>query len=189
VIKAIIFDCFGVLTTDLWKEFRASLPAEQQQPAHDINHAYDAGLISETEFIKQVRELTGRNPGEVEMLPKNQTNKNIELLNFIAELRPKYKIGMLSNIASDWVRDSFLTSDEQALFDDMVFSHEVGMTKPDPRIFEIACERLGVEPEDTVLVDDIEQYCMAAQTTGMRTIVYDNFKQLYKDLEQLLSQS
>jgi len=54
MIKAVIFDCFGVLTVDLWKEFVATLPDEQKQAASDINHSYDRGELTEAEFMQQV---------------------------------------------------------------------------------------------------------------------------------------
>src|SRR5882762_4506135 len=101
MIKAIIFDCFGVLTTDKWKEFVATLPESQKQPARDLNHAYDGGFITEEEFITKIQELTGQNPGEVEKIPSSEVAKNNELLNYIEGLKPTYKIGLLSNIASN----------------------------------------------------------------------------------------
>ena len=60
MIKAIIFDCFGVLTTDLWKEFVGTLPESQRSPAYDINHAYDRGFITHEEYVEQLLKLTGR---------------------------------------------------------------------------------------------------------------------------------
>lgn len=189
MVKAIIFDCFGVLTVDLWKEFVGTLPEDQKQPARDINHTYDAGFITEQQFMDEIKELTGKFPGEVEDLSLNtrEATKNRELLAYIAELKPRYKIGLLSNIASNWIRDSFLSTEEQDLFDEMIFSYEVGMTKPDPRIFTLACERLRVSGHEAVLVDDIELYCQAAKTEGLEAITYVSFSQLKSELEAVLS--
>jgi epoxide hydrolase-like predicted phosphatase len=186
MIWAIIFDCFGVLTTDLWKEFVATLPENQTQPARDINHAYDSAHLSREEFRQQIHELTGKDPGEVEALLPDQIHKNVRLLDYIASLRPTYRIGMLSNIATNWVRESLLTADEQQLFDSYIFSYEVGMTKPDARIFEIAAERLGVEPSECVMVDDIERNSIAAREAGMQAITYENFEQFKIELDRLL---
>lgn len=191
MIKAIIFDCFGVLTVDLWKEFVSTLPEDQKQPARDINHTYDAGFIDEKQFLDEIKELTGRHPGEVEdlSLSTREATKNEELLNYIAGLKPHYKIGLLSNIASDWIRSSLLSAEEQKLFDQMILSFEVGMTKPDPRIFMLACERLRVGPHETVMVDDIETYCQAAQGEGLKAVVYRDFPQLKRDLTEILSRT
>jgi epoxide hydrolase-like predicted phosphatase len=185
--KAIIFDCFGVLTVDLWKEFMSTLTDDQKRAAHLINHAYDRGEITQPEFIKQVEDLTGKTPGEVERVRNSDGNKNHALLEYISTLKPKYKIGLLSNIASNWIREVLLTSEEQKMFDDMVFSYEVKMTKPDPAIFRLAAERLGVKPSDCVLIDDIETYCLAARQEGMKAIVYQNFEQTKTEFEKLLA--
>lgn len=187
-VKAIVFDCFGVLTTDLWREFCASLP---DGPALDrarvLNRAYDAGQISREEFLREVQETTGHAPQEVEKLLDNEINKNSQLLEYIAGLKQRgYKIGLLSNIATNWIRDRFLTAEEQAVFDAMVFSFEVGMAKPDAGMFKTICQKLGVEPQQAVMIDDIDRYCDAARTLGMQAITYQNFSQLQRELGKLL---
>jgi putative hydrolase of the HAD superfamily len=188
VIKAIIFDCFGVLTTDSWRAFVDSLPPDADiSRARELNHQYDAGLLNRQEFLVQIHELTGRTPVEVEKLLDSEVSKNTALLEYIRTLKPRYAIGLLSNIASDWITRSFLTTEEQELFDEMILSYEVGMTKPDPRIFMLACERLRVGPHETVLVDDIESYCEAAAHEGLQTIVYRDFQQLKRELDDLLA--
>lgn len=187
MIKAIIFDCFGVLTRDKWKEFVSMLPEDQKQPARDLNHAYDAGLFGESEFIRKIEDLTGKNPGETENLTIADIGKNESLLMYIKDLKANYKIGLISNIASNWIRDYFLTAEEQKLFDDMLLSFEVGMTKPDPRIYVLACERLGVAPNEALFVDDIETYCEAARSIGMQAVRYEDFPQLKTKFQAVLS--
>ena len=188
MIKAIIFDCFGVLTRDSWLAFCDSLPPEANVPrARELNKAYDAGLISKEEFLKGVHEATGAYPEDVELIVDNETYKNTHLLELIKELKTRYKIGMLSNIATNWVRETFLTPQEQQLFDAMIFSFEVGTTKPDPQIYQIAAEKLDVEPNECIFIDDIERYCAAAQECGMQAIWYKDFKQTKQELEVLLA--
>jgi epoxide hydrolase-like predicted phosphatase len=187
MIKAIIFDCFGVLTTDRWREFVATLPEEQRQSASDLNRSYGAAHIDKTEFLQQIYELTGKKPQDIDQLLDNDAYKNVELLKLIAELKPNYKIGLLSNVASNWIRDQFLTTGEQELFDDLVFSYEVRMTKPDPRIFELAVERLGVKPDECILIDDVEYYCDAARESGLEAICYQDLQQTKTQLDGLLS--
>lgn len=116
--------------------------------------------------------------------------KNTELLDYIRHLRgDSYKISMLSNIASDWIRESFLTPKEQELFDDMVLSFEVSMAKPDARIFQLACDRLAVSPPEVVFVDDSPSYCQAAQALGLQAIVFTDFRQMKQELDNILSNS
>ncbi len=187
MIKAIIFDCFGVLTSDSWKEFCASLPeGPGLEKAHELNHAYDAGFITLREFAEGVHQATGKTPMQVEQLLDNEVSKNTALLEYISELKQNFKIGLLSNVGTNWIRDRFLTQSEQALFDDMVLSYEAGTTKPDPRIFELACSRLQIEPSAAVMIDDIERYCEAARDVGMKAVVYVDLQQLKQDLEPIL---
>lgn len=190
-IKAIIFDCFGVITTDSWRAFCDSLPPEADvERARELNRQLDSGLLDHDSFVQQIYELTGRRPVDVEKLLDNEISKNTALLEYIGELKQRgYEIGMLSNIASNWIRESLLTPAEQALFDEMIFSYEVGMTKPDPRIFLLICERLRVGTHEAVMIDDIEQYCEAAKVEGLAAIHYSDLKQLKHDLEQILSTS
>lgn len=188
MIQAIIFDCFGVLTTDTWRAFLDSLPESvDREPARQLNRAYDAGIIDRETFLRQVKEVTGSEPRQVETMLAGEVAKNTPLLDYIRELKKGYKIGLLSNVATPWITDSFLTASEQELFDAMVFSYEVGMTKPDPRIFLLACERLRVAPKEAVLVDDIDRYCEAARAEGLQAVVYQDVMQLKRELGEILS--
>jgi putative hydrolase of the HAD superfamily len=188
MIRAIIFDCFGVLTTDTWRAFIDSLPPEADaEAARELNRAYDAGIISHEEFLSGVEEATGRRPQEVEKMLDNEVVKNTPLLDYIRELKKHYAIGMVSNIATNWVRDKFLNPEEQGLFDEMIFSYEVGMTKPDPRIFMLACERLRVGPHEAIMIDDIDRYIAAAKAEGLKGVVYNNLDQTKTEIELLLN--
>lgn len=186
MIKAIIFDCFGVLTGDLWKEFVASLPDEQKPSARKLNHALDDGSLSHEEFYQQIHELTGRQPAEVEGIITSNMQKNESVLALIRELKSQYKIGLLSNISSDWITDDFLSNDEIALFDGMVFSYQVGVTKPDRRTYEAIAQKLGVEPEHCIMIDDSELNCSGARQVGMQAIIFQDTSILRKALKSML---
>lgn len=190
MIKAIIIDCFGVLTKDWWREFCSTLPeGPVLEKAKELNHQYDAGLLSLTDFVKTLHQVTGREPQPIEdIFSSPEPLKNTELLEYIRRLKLKYKIGLISNVGTNWIRDYFLTKEEQSLFDDMVLSFEAGTTKPDPQIYQMALQRLGIKPEEAIFIDDLEPYCDAARAVGMQAINYDNFKQLKADLEPLLKQ-
>ncbi|MBA3758788.1 HAD-IA family hydrolase [Candidatus Saccharibacteria bacterium] len=187
MIKAIIFDCFGVLTTDTWNAFLDTLSDKKAvQEVREIHRAYNAGLLSKLESNEQIEQIAGKSFLELED-SNAQVIKNDTLLTYITELKKNYSIGLLSNIGSNWVRDSFLTDEEQTLFNQMVFSFEVGMNKPDSRMFELVANRLGVEPSEAIMIDDQVTYCQAAHSTGMQAIVYQDFEQFKTELEQLLN--
>lgn len=186
-IKAIIFDCFGVLTTDTWRAFIASLPAGiDVEAARKVHRAYDAGLITKAESATQIQEITGSVFTELEDALEATTAKEVRVLETIRELKPRYKIGLLSNVGNSWITDYLLAPEEQALFDTMVFSYQVGMVKPDPRMFELACERLGVRPDEAIMIDDVDRYCDAARRLGMQAIEYKDFGQFKQELDRLI---
>lgn len=190
MIKAIIFDCFGVLATQsIRKDFIDSLPDDiDKQSVFTLYQQYDAGHITRDDFLYRLKDITGQEPQLIEQIESEDAGKNHMLLKYIRSLTDSYKIGLLSNIATDWVTRSFLTKDEQSLFDDMVFSYEVGMTKPDPEMFRLACRRLSVKPSEAILVDDVELYVVEARRVGMYGVVYTNFKEARRAIDELLTQ-
>ncbi len=87
-------------------------------------------------------------------------------------LRPDYKISILSN--ADVSLRQRLAEDLgiHHLFDDIVCSAEVGMAKPEPAVFDLACARLGLTPAECVFVDDYEPNVKAARDVGMKGVLY-----------------
>ena len=152
--------------------------------------SYNTGRIDYSDFSEQLQHITGRSAEEIgEVFQRTDFIKNTALLSYIAELHKKYKIGLLSNVAGDRVRQYILSTEDQALFDDMVFSYDIGMTKPDRRVFELACERLKVRPEEAVMVDDIQRHYDGAKQAGLQAILYQNFVQFKDELVRLLANS
>jgi putative hydrolase of the HAD superfamily len=102
---------------------------------------------------------------------------NPELIEYARGLRPRYRTGLLSN--------SFVGAREreQALYgyaelvDDIVYSHEVGMRKPTPAIYQLACSRLDVEPQETIFVDDLAENIAAAAELGITAILHRDNEQ------------
>ncbi len=116
---------------------------------------------------------------------ENRWILNEQLLNFIREEKKNgSKIAVLSNVAQ-YSFDRFFSKEEQAeLFDELVLSGNEGVSKPDARIFEIACERLGEKSENCVFVDDSPENILAAEKLGMRGIVYVDFEEFEKEMEK-----
>lgn len=104
------------------------------------------------------------------------------------KLKPRYKLGIISNAAGDWV-DELLSKEELELFGDITISYKAGVAKPNPAIYQMSLKNLGVEPSEAVFIDDAEAYCAAARKLGMHTIYYQGFAQLERELEKLLSVS
>ena len=93
------------------------------------------------------------------------------LFDWFAAQRPARKTGIVSN-SGPGAREAERRWGFEAITDDIVYSHEVGLQKPDPRIFKLAAERLGVRPEEIVFLDDVEGHVEAARAVGYRGVVH-----------------
>jgi putative hydrolase of the HAD superfamily len=189
MIKAIIFDCFGVLTTESFDAFRKEYFADKPDKRQQANQTMDrlnAGQIGYKEFLQRLAGLSGLSEEKIEQyLSQNTANK--PLFDYIRrQLKPKYKIGVLSNAGSNWLNELFVKEDVQ-LFDDAVLSYEHRIVKPQPEIFDLAAQRLGVRMEECVFVDDHQSHCHGAVKAGMYAVWYQNFEQMRKDLEKILA--
>ncbi|HEX7975936.1 MAG TPA: HAD family phosphatase [Anaerolineales bacterium] len=111
---------------------------------------------------------------------------DMELVEYIRLLRPRYSMAVLSNAWSD-LRASMQNQWGIAdAFDEIIISAEVGVAKPDPRIYQIAIKRLNVAPSEAVFVDDFLKNVEAARATGLYGIQFMSPVQVRSDLEQLL---
>ena len=109
------------------------------------------------------------------------------LVAFLRGLRPAYKTGILSNAWSDGrevIAGKFALGDAA---DDLVISAEVGVAKPAPRIYELATTRLGVRPDETILVDDFVRNIDGARKFGMQAVHFRNREQAIADVRALLA--
>jgi len=188
VIRGIIFDCFGVLYLDASRHFYEHhiKNYEHLRPElMSLNKAYDYGLLTQAELDQAVSDLTGLELSFVSEHIQGVHKRNEKLLAFAEKLRPEYKVGMLSNIGTG-AMDSFFKPDERKeLFDAVVLSGEEGMTKPHPYIFQLTAERLGLEPHECVMIDDINENCSGADAAGMRSILYESNAQVEKAIKAL----
>lgn len=189
-IKAIIFDCFGVLLGNTYKQHFAMLQQTDPNKAeelHSINRAGDLGILSREESARYMADILGIEPEQIIAEQDAGEVRNEELLTFIASLKTNYKLAMLSNInGRDRVAMRFLPGQLDALFDTVIASGDEGCVKPEPEIYEIAATRLGVLPGECVMIDDIREYCDGAEAVGMRSIQFISTQQCIADLNTLI---
>ncbi|HEX7621372.1 MAG TPA: HAD-IA family hydrolase, partial [Anaerolineales bacterium] len=100
-------------------------------------------------------------------------------------LRPERKVGLISNAWSGL--RAFITSQKfEDVFDEMIISAEVGLMKPDPRIYRLALEKLGAQPQESVFLDDVLVNVEAARSVGMYAIQFTRLDKTLEELKQLL---
>ena len=189
MIRGIIFDCFGVLYVDMSKVYFSKFP-ELHEQLYDLNKMSDHGFISREEYIAAVAKLTGVSEADTTQAFRKEYAANKALIAFIKkELKPHYKIGMVSNIGPDWIRDFFDEHQLHDLFDVVVLSNEEGITKPNPLIFERAAEKLGLLPGECLMIDDKLENIEGAKAAGMKGTAYTSNEALYRELQVLNGES
>lgn len=186
MIKALIFDCFGVLYRDNLSMLYDVVPEAKHLELRDIIHATDHGLISRQEYFEKIAELSGKLPEDIRAIELKQFVRNEQLIAVAKSYRGRYKVGLLSNIGDETMDRLFPEPERAELFDAFVFSSEVGLIKPSAEIFEIAASRLGFSPDECVMIDDIPDNVEGARMTGMHGVLFTSNRQLEIDLGQLL---
>ncbi len=109
-----------------------------------------------------------------------------ELVEYVRTLHKTYKTAMLSNSADDLRQRIAKKWHFEDAFDLMIISAEEGMAKPDPRIFRLALDRLGVEGAEAIFVDDVQRNINTAVEVGMLGIRFQNPDQVRADIARLL---
>lgn len=186
MIKAVIFDCFGVLCTDGWLPFKSKYLGNDLEELSELNRQSDAGYISYQQFLEGVSRITRMPLADVRQAIEDNV-PNTAMFELVQELKGKYTIGMLSNAAENWL-DELFTAEQIRLFDAVTLSCETGFIKPDLRAYEAAAKAVGAEPDECVLIDDQLRYCDGAEAVGMKAIHHQNMEDTKEQLKNLLSQ-
>lgn len=187
MIGAILFDLYGVLAINGWQAFKTEHFGDRPEDwaeLFELGRRVDAGLADASELVQQVALKTGTSIEHVRYQLEH-TVANQALLSYIAsELKPKYKIGILSNAATDVVPQIF-TDEQIALFDAITLSYHVGLTKPQPEMYEMAAQALGVDAANCLHVDDQERHVAGAQEAGMQALLYTDLETFKQDMAKL----
>ncbi len=156
--------------TGAWSRLeRGELTLEVFYPAFEADCAAHGVRIDARELMRRVTAAIVPRPA---------------MLEAIARIRAAgLKTAALTN---NWIAEDEGTRVLAPRFDVFVESATVGIRKPDPRIYELACQRLAVSPRETVFLDDIGANLKPARALGMTTIKVEAPEQALRDLEALL---
>ena len=108
-----------------------------------------------------------------------------KVLKTLKKLKKKYRLILLSNTDVKHVGFIKQKFPEIFFFDDYVLSYEVGLMKPDPRIYEIALEKAKARVGECLFIDDLEENIEAAAEMGIQTILLKPQIDLEAELRQL----
>ncbi len=213
-IKAVVFDIGGILETipsggdptirfpemmARWERRLNMPPGELGERLVTMDERLRSagkdgalGTCSYEEWVAELRTVTGWDTSTTDEFMDDFWNTyigdpNPELAAYFVGLRPRYRTAFLSN--------SFVGAREREhaaqgfgdMADLIVYSHEVGVAKPDPRIYGITCERLGVEPAEIVFLDDVPRNIAAARDYGIHGVLFHDNTQAIADIEAQLA--
>ncbi len=179
-IKAIVFDIGGVLEItpptgwqQKWEGLLELSSGQLRGKMYDTWRAGSIGTITLDQVHEQTASVLNISTEQVVLLMDDLWTEylgslNTELYDYFKSLRPKYTTAILSN--------SFVGAREKEQehygfensCDTIIYSHEVGMAKPDPRIYALTCEQLKLEPYEIIFVDDVKVIIEAAVKFGLQ---------------------
>jgi epoxide hydrolase-like predicted phosphatase len=198
-ISAVIWDLGGVLVRTEDQEPRQSLANSLRVRRSELEEAVFSGesgaraqrgeLGVEEHWQNVGRQFGLDAPGLREFQQKFWGGDRVdgELVDYIRSLRGSYKTGLLSNAFGD-LREYLTTVWKFAdAFDDLLISSEVGLVKPDPAIYRLALQRLGVASDQAVFIDDMPVNVDGARRVGMHAIRFLSPAQARAELGRLIN--
>jgi putative hydrolase of the HAD superfamily len=200
MIKAVFFDLGGVIVRTEFQAPREHLAERLGMEYEDlVKLVFDSpsslkashGEISDKEHWAEVTKRLRRPAAETETIREEFFAGDVvdrEILEFLRSLRPDYFVGLISNAWPD-LRDYIARQKFDDAFDQMVISGEVGVMKPEPRIYQIAMEQAGVDPDEAVFVDDFFENVEGCRAVGMHGIHFRDPETAMQKLKDLLDET
>jgi epoxide hydrolase-like predicted phosphatase len=197
-IRAVVFDIGGVLEinsrtgwVEKWEAYLQLKPGELHELLMDVWIDGSYRDISVGEVEKRIGEILGMNQVQAKTLMADVWEEylgelNVELTVYFSSLRPTYQTALLSNSfagARDKEQERYHFAE---LCDLLIYSHEEGIAKPERRIFELTCERLGVQPAEIVFLDDVEANVIAARDFGFKAILFKETREAIAAIQDCL---
>jgi putative hydrolase of the HAD superfamily len=199
-VRAAVFDLGGVLehigppTWRLKWQRRCGLTEAEFDAA--LQRADPSGLVptgglTESELRARYADTLALSPADADEMMADTWDwycgvLDEPLADYLRALRPRVKTAILSNSADGARREETRRYQLPDLVDVLVYSHEVGLAKPDPAIFRLVCERLGVEPSEAVFVDDLPENVGAAADLGLHAVLHESTEQTIAAVDTLL---
>ena len=196
--RGLLVDFGGVLTTNVFESFRAFATDEGLDPnavkeefrargeGLSLLRQLERGELTVEQFEPKFAGVLGiadRAEGLVERLFAG-VGPDERMVGAVRSVRGAgVPTGLISN---SWGRTTYDEQLIEELFDAVVISGDVGLHKPEPEIFHLGAERLGMPPAECVFVDDLRENCEGAEAVGMTAILHRGAESTVPELERLL---
>jgi putative hydrolase of the HAD superfamily len=190
MIRVIIFDYGGVLAFRRSEKFfqfvnkRYGISRDQFKKAWKIyNPDFEMGKCSNISFLKTISDFWGINPRLQDLAYAFYAADEPEsrMIRMIKKLKKHFVLSILSNsnkLLTDKIRHYKFLSDINV----MIFSDEVGIRKPDMRLYKLCIKELGVRPEECIFIDDKEENLEPAKKLGIHTILFKDRTQCWNEI-------
>jgi HAD superfamily hydrolase (TIGR01549 family) len=194
VIKAFIFDIGNVL---LHFDFQIALRRIEPhcaepivpQVLEPIKDLYEDGQMTRQEFQEQVKKAIGFSGTDEQLVSawEDIFEENLVMTDLVLQLEKHYPLYLLSNTSDLHIEYVYREFPVFRVFSDAVYSYKVGCSKPSVRIYKIAAEKFGIEPCETIFIDDLGVNVEGARAAGFHAIQYDftRHERLIGELEHL----
>lgn len=196
-MRGLIVDFGGVLTTNVFDSFKAFCRAEglpedsvknmfrEQGEGLALLRQLEKGELTAAEFSEKFAPLLGVSSENLVERLFGGVGPDEPMVEAVRRARKAgIRTGLISNSWGEGLAYDQAILDE--LFDAVVISGDVGLHKPQPEIFLMGAERIGVAPEDCVFVDDLRENCAGAEAVGMKAVLHRGSAGTLPQLEELL---
>jgi putative hydrolase of the HAD superfamily len=189
MIKAVIFDYFGVVATDsYWGDVKKLFNLNGNKKDIDkLALKVNDGDISWYEFCKKIGNFIDISPEEVDK-KYHELKLNKELILYIHLLKQNgLKIGLLSNASSEFLHSILNETGMNNIFDSVVVSSDIGVSKPHPQIYSKMLDNLCIYAHESLFIDDMHANIAGAEAIGMQTVQFFDTKQTIKEISRYLA--
>lgn len=185
MIKAVIFDFFGVICSDeYWQFVKEDRQEDSEYRAY--TDEVNLGQIPWQVFVHKVADATGRTVQDVNKMYEAE-KVDPRMVGLIHEIHESYKTALVTNAHHDFIDNLLAKYDLGDIFNELIVSSRLGIVKPNPQIFEYALEKLNVAASESIYIDDLQRHVDSAKALGMQAILFENFEQCKRDLDAFLT--
>ena len=193
--RGLLVDFGGVLTTDIWRSFDAFCTAEGLEPGHvkemfrsdgealALLRRLERGDVSDADFERDFGAM-------LEVEPEGLIGRLFAGLGpdeeMIAAVEATRRAGISTGLISNSWGTGIYERAPMQIFDATVISGDVGLHKPEPEIYRLGAERIGVPAEACVFVDDLRENVAGAEAVGMTAVLHRGADSTIPELERLL---
>lgn len=204
-IEAVVFDIGGVLAVvddaswpEVWVrswETRIGLAPGSFAAGlarHDPGGSVVTGELTEAQMRRMYAGALGLDDAQADEMMAEMWDAycgtlDVTLRDYAASLRPAHTTAILSNSADGARREEQRRHGFEDLVDVVLYSHEIGLAKPDAAVYTYTSDRLGVRPDEIVFLDDVAENVEAARALGWHAVLHTDTESSIRQVDALLA--